>query len=196
MGYIMMRIDLRDFYKISAFYFAMEALVLYALMQPIGLVMLVTIATALVASYLFFGAQIDEAVRSLLYPYLRYFRLVIWIGLLIFGPLYVGEFFKNIFLLIVVIAGIIISGPLTIKLSSLARSKKGNNMGVTPLTGKWGAVWSLVGSIYIVSWFMIFYLEVVKPDLTALAVVILTICLIASTFLGYRLLEGSVMDAE
>lgn len=192
MGYIMMSVDVRDFYRLSGIFFSFETLVLFSLMQPIGLVMITTIGTALVASYLFFIAQLDEAVRSILYPHLRYFRIVLWIGILAFSPVYVGTSVQNIFLALVVVASLIISGPLTSKLSSLVTKKNS----VIPLTGKWGAVWSIVGSIYIVSWFMIFYLEIVKPDLSSTILTILAICLIASTFIGYRLLEGSALDRD
>jgi hypothetical protein len=196
LGYVMMKMDIRDFFKMTAIYFAFMALNLFSLSQSIGLVMLTTIGTALVAAYLFFMAVYDESVRSILYPYFRYFRLVVWLGLLLFSPLYIGSTIKNIFLLVVVIAGVIISGPLTTKLGGLVRKRNGQNNGVAPLTGKWGAIWGTVGSVYIISWFMIFYLEIVKPDLNSFWIIILFICLTVATFLGYRLLEGSAIDAE
>jgi len=184
LGFIMLKLNMRDFFKMIGVYFALEALVLFTTLQAIGLVMITTLSTALVASYLFFVAESDESVRSLLYAHLKDFRIVLWVGLFIFSPLYIGSFFKNMLLVIIIIGSIIISVPFSRKLSSLSLGKRG----VTPLTGKWSALFNLTGSIYITAWFLMFYLQMVQGNISGTLFVILFICLSLGTFLGYRLL--------
>ncbi|HEY4515471.1 MAG TPA: hypothetical protein VJJ22_04965 [Candidatus Paceibacterota bacterium] len=190
LGFIMLKLNMRDFFKMIGVYFALEALVLFTTLQAIGLVMITTLSTALVASYLFFVAESDESVRSLLYAHLKDFRIVLWVGLFIFSPLYIGSFFKNMLLVIIIIGSIIISVPFSRKLSSLSLGKRG----VTPLTGKWSALFNLTGSIYITAWFLMFYLQMVQGNISGTLFVILFICLSLGTFLGYRLLEGRAVD--
>lgn len=125
---------------------------------------IMTVGTVLTLDFLFLSTRKSLAIQSVIFPFFPQISKVIWVGLaldflsvaLVFDEalqLVPRFFLAQTVVSILIINGAFLSGPLTRKL--LDRIKEGIN----PLSGSWGKVAAVCGSISIVSWLTITFID-------------------------------------
>ncbi|MFT5281106.1 MAG: hypothetical protein ACI9AR_000563 [Flavobacteriaceae bacterium] len=151
-----------------------------------------TIGTVLMLDYIFIIINHKPIVQQNIFPFLPLLSKVIWVGLgidfisvlLIFpGALDLTPVFHFIqtIVAIVIINGVILSGPLSRKILSSVK-KDGQE-----IKGKWGVIASLCGVISVVSWGTITFLDFFKTiDVTYNTLWLFYIGIIFVLFLGHR----------
>ncbi len=125
---------------------------------------IMTVGTVLTLDFLFLSSRRSLKLQSVIFPFFPQISKVIWVGLaldflsvtLVFDQaleLAPRFFFAQTVVSILIINGAFLSGPLTRRLMN------GLRKGVLPLAGRWGRIATICGSISIVSWLSITFID-------------------------------------
>jgi len=155
-----------------------------------------TIGTVLVLDFIFFSSESSPKIKRQLYPLLPTVSKVIWIGLgvefssvlfildeaLMLTPKF---FFMQTVIVILIINGAFLAGPINSKLIDSVSGEKNKE-----LSGRWAKAAGVAGVISISSWGTITFLDFIKTvtaEYWELAVVY--VCLILFVYITYQVVE-------
>jgi len=156
---------------------------------------IMTVGTVLTLDFLFLSTRRSLALQNYIFPFFPKISKVIWVGLgldflsvalvfdeaLVIGPRF---FLAQTAVSLLIINGAFLSGPLTRKLLERLRA------GQLPLSGRWGKIAAVSGSISIISWLTITFIDFF-PNITLTYLQLVTIygLAIVTAFLVNLLVE-------